>query len=165
MPETTTKVTKPKTETKVATPKAKAKPTATKAEAKPTAPKAVAKTKVVAPKAAAKTKVAAPKKAVTPAKSGVTLMGIAEDQIDASSETIVNALNALDQQLKDARDAGSDRMKEIVEEFGGQNKMTDLISKLAGYMGEAAGAGMVAGMSPMIVMAGTAKGIYKKITD
>ena len=166
MPETTT-VTKPKTETKAkaAATKATAKSSTTKAEAKPTAPKAAAKTKVAAPKAATKTKVAAPKAAAKPAKVDVTLMGIAEDQIDASSETIVKALNALDQQLKDARDAGSDRMKEIVEEFGGQNKMTDLISKLAGYMGEAAGAGMVAGMSPMIVMAGTAKGIYKKITD
>ena len=165
MPETTTTATKPKTETKAAATKAATKTTATKAEAKPAATKAATKTKVAAPKAATKTKVAAPKKAAKPAKVDATMVGIAEDQIDASAETIINALNALDQQLKDARDAGSDRMKEIVEEFGGQNRMTDLISKLAGYMGEAAGAGMVAGMSPMIVMAGTAKGIYKKITD
>ena len=53
----------------------------------------------------------------------------------------------------------------IVEQFGGENKLTELISKLAGYMGEAAGAGMVVGMSPMIIMAGAAKGVYKKITD
>jgi len=93
------------------------------------------------------------------------LIGIAEDQLDATAETIINALNTLDQQLKDARITGSDRAKEIVNEFGGENKLTDLISKLAGYMGEAAGAGMLAGMSPMIVMAGAAKGVYKKITD
>lgn len=43
--------------------------------------------------------------------------------------------------------------------------MAELIEKLAGYMGEAAGAGMAVGAVPMIVMAGAAKGIYKKITD
>lgn len=158
MSETTTKVTTPKTETKPV-----AKKAAPKAEAKPAAAKATPK--AATKPAAAKTKVAAPKKAATPAKSEATMVGIAEDQIDASAETIINALNALDQQLKDARNAGSDRVQEIVKEFGGENKLTDLISKLAGYMGEAAGAGMVAGMSPMIIMAGAAKGIYKKITD
>ena len=97
--------------------------------------------------------------------SDSSLISIAEDQLDATAETIVSALNALDKQLQDARAAGSDRAKLIVAEFGGENKLTELISKLAGYMGEAAGAGMVAGMSPMIIMAGAAKGVYKKITD
>jgi|FLOH01.1.fsa_nt_gi outer membrane biosynthesis protein TonB len=160
MSETTNTVTTPKTEVKPTAPKA----AAPKAAAKPAAPKAETKT-AVAPKAAEKTKVAAPKKKEVSSKNEATLIGIAEDQLDATAETIINALNTLDQQLKDARITGSDRAKEIVNEFGGENKLTDLISKLAGYMGEAAGAGMLAGMSPMIVMAGAAKGVYKKITD
>jgi len=97
-------------------------------------------------------------------KDEATLMGIAEDQLDGSAQTIIDALNTLDKQLKDARNTGSKRAKEIIEEFGGENKLTELISKLAGYMGEAAGAGAMVGMSPMLIMAGAAKGIYKKIT-
>jgi len=161
MSETTNTVTTPKTEVK---------PTATKAQVKSASPKTVvkpaaAKAEVVT-KSVGKTKVAAPKKKeISSSKSDATLTGIAEDQYDSTAETIINALTALDQQLKDARSTGSDRAKEIVKEFGGENKFTDLISKLAGYMGEATGAGMVAGMSPMIIMAGTAKGVYKKITD
>ena len=46
-----------------------------------------------------------------------------------------------------------------------ENKMMDLMEDLAGYMGEAAAAGMTLGSTPMLIMAGTAKGIYKKITD
>ena len=161
----------PKVETKAA-PKAAPKATpkvAAKTETK-AAPKAAAKTETKAapkatPKAAAKTKVAAPKKKAVATTSDASMISIAEDQLDASAETIVSALNALDKQLQDARNAGSDRAQEIIREFGGENRLTDLISKLAGYMGEAAGAGMVAGMSPMIIMAGTAKGIYKKITN
>jgi hypothetical protein len=153
------------TEEKVA-PKTEAKPTAVKAapktEAKPTAVKATPKAAAAQP-AATKTKVAAPKKVA--AATEATLTGIAEDQLDASAQTIINALTALDQQLQDARTAGSDRAQEIIREFGGENKLTDLISKLAGYMGEAAGAGMIAGMSPMLIMAGAAKGVYKKITN
>lgn len=143
---------------KKATPK---KTVAPKAEAKTATPK-VATPKTEAPKA--KTKVAPPKQEVTTTNDS-TLTDIMEDQYEASADTIINALNTLDKQLQDARDAGSDRAKEIVEQFGGENKLTELISKLAGYMGEAAGAGMVVGMSPMIIMAGAAKGVYKKITD
>ncbi len=148
----------PKVETKKVSPKAKpaaakveAKVAETKSEVKPAATKSEAKPVVV--------------KAEVATASDSSLISIAEDQLDATAETIVSALNALDKQLQDARAAGSDRAKLIVAEFGGENKLTELISKLAGYMGEAAGAGMVAGMSPMIIMAGAAKGVYKKITD
>ena len=137
---------------KVEAKKAAAKPAAKKAAAKPAAKKA-------APKSEAK------KETVVAASSDASLYTIAEGQMDATADAIISALNTLDTQLKDARETGSDKAKEIVAEFGGENKITDLISTLAGYMGEAAGAGIVAGMSPMVIMAGAAKGVYKKITD
>jgi tellurite resistance protein len=93
------------------------------------------------------------------------LVDIAESQMDATSDTIVRALTALDSQIDSAREIGSDKAKVIIKGFGGDTKMAELIEKLAGYMGEAAGAGMAVGAVPMIVMAGAAKGIYKKITD
>jgi len=163
MAQTTTEETTkaaPKVETKAApaAKKATAKPAAKKAAAKPAAKKAAPAAK----KAPAKP--AESKKEVATSKND-SLIDIAEDQMDATTETIISALTTLDKQLTDARETGSDKAKEIVAEFGGENKLTDLISTLAGYMGEAAGAGMVAGMSPMVVMAGAAKGVYKKITD
>jgi len=93
------------------------------------------------------------------------LVDIAEAQMDATEATVVNALTALDGQITSAREIGSDKAKVIVSGFGGENKMAELIEKLAGYMGEAAGAGMAVGSVPMVVMAGAAKGVYKKITD
>jgi len=136
---------------------------APKVEAKaPVAKKAPAK-KAAAKKAPAKKATA--KKEETKKSSDKTMVNIAEVQLDATAETIISALSTLDKQLQEAREVGSDRAKAIVNGFGGENKITDLISTLAGYMGEAAGAGMVAGMAPMVVMAGTAKGVYKKITD
>ncbi len=93
------------------------------------------------------------------------LVNIAEAQMDATEETIVNALNALSTQMDLAREIGSSKAKTIVSGFGGETKMAELIEKLAGYMGEAAGAGMTVGSVPMVVMAGVAKGVYKKITD
>jgi len=138
---------------KVEAKKAAAKPAAKKAAAKPAAKKA-------APKAAAKKEEAPAAKS-----SDASLYTIAEGQMDATSDAIISALTTLDTQLKDARETGSDKAKEIVAEFGGENKITELISTLAGYMGQAAGAGVVAGMSPMVIMAGAAKGVYKKITD
>ena len=139
-------------ETKQA-PKVEKKPAAKKA-----APKAAAKpaAKKATPKATEKTAVVA---------SEGNLYDIAEGQYDATAETIISALTTLDKQLTDAREIGSERAKEIVAEFGGENKITELISTLAGYMGQAAGAGMAVGMAPMMVMAGAAKGVYKKITD
>ena len=134
---------------------------APKVEAKKPAVKKPAAKKAAAKKAPAKK---APEKIETES-SETTMVTIAEDQLDATAETIISALSALDKQLQEAREVGSDRAKAIIDGFGGENKITELISKLAGYMGEAAGAGMVAGMAPMVVMAGAAKGVYKKITD
>jgi len=93
------------------------------------------------------------------------LVDIAEAQMDATEATVVNALTALDSHITSAREIGSDKAKVIVSGFGGETKMAELIEKLAGYMGEAAGAGMAVGSVPMVVMAGAAKGVYKKITD
>ena len=139
----------------------------TKETTKPAATKAAPKTekKPVAKKAAAKpaAKKEAPKQEVV-ASSG-SLYDIAENQMDATEAKIVSALNALETQIGTAREIGSDKAKSIVSGFGGETKMADLIEKLAGYMGEAAGAGMTIGMSPMVIMAGTAKGVYKKITE
>lgn len=93
------------------------------------------------------------------------LVDIAETQMDATSETIVSALTTLKGQLDSAREIGSDKAKVIVKGFGGETKMAELIETLAGYMGEAAGAGMTVGAAPMVIMAGAAKGVYKKITE
>jgi len=132
--------------------KEEAKPAA-KAGAKPAA-KPAAK-KATAPKA--ETSVAA-----TTAEG---LVDIAENQLDATSETILSALNTLEEQLNASREIGSEKAKAIVSGLGGETKMAELIEKLAGYMGEAAGAGMTVGSAPMVVMAGAAKGVYKKITE
>jgi len=154
-----------------AAPKAAAKPAAKKpAAAKPAAAKAAPKTaaKPAAKKPAAAK--AAPKAAAKPAAAkssaaSADMIDIAEQQFDATTDTIVNALNTLADQLDKSREQGSARGKEIVKGFGGENKMMDLMEDLAGYMGEAAAAGMTLGSTPMLIMAGTAKGIYKKITD
>jgi type IV secretory pathway VirB10-like protein len=139
---------------------------------KPAAAKAAPKTekkpaaKKAAPKAAAKpaAKKAAPKAEVA-ASSSDSLYNLAEGQMDATETKILSALNALEGQIGSAREIGSDKAKAIVSGFGGETKMAELIEKLAGYMGEATAAGMTIGMSPMVIMAGTAKGVYKKITD
>ena len=93
------------------------------------------------------------------------MIDIAENQLDATTDTVIKALEALSDQLDKAREQGSTRGKDIVKGFGGESKMAVLIEDLAGYMGEAAGAGMTMGATPMVIMAGTAKGIYKKITE
>jgi len=90
---------------------------------------------------------------------------IQKDQFDATSEQIVSALTTLSQQLDVARAKGSVRAKEIVEGFGGEGRMNDLITDLAGYMGEIAGAGAAVTSTPLVVMAGAAKGIYKKVAN
>ena len=147
----------------------------TKTETKPAATKAAPKveTKTAAAKAAPKAKPAAkpaakkatPKAETKPVAGSDKLGDIVEGQYDATTDTILSALNTLETQIEDAREIGSDKAKAIVSGFGGETKMAELIEKLAGYMGEAAGAGMAVGMSPMMIMAGAAKGVYKKITD
>jgi len=98
-------------------------------------------------------------------KKASEIDNIQKEQFDATSEHIVSALTSLSEQLDVARAKGSFRAKEIVDGFGGEGRMNDLITDLAGYMGEIAGAGTVVGSSPMVVMAGAAKGIYKKVID
>ena len=133
----------------VAKPATKAAP-AKKAPAKPAAKKAPAKK--------------APVKAA-PAATSEDMIDIAEAQMDATTDAVVSALNTLSDQLDKSRENGSDRAKAIVKGFGGENKLAGLIEDLAGYMGEAAAAGMTIGTTPIVIMAGTAKGIYKKITE
>ena len=110
-------------------------------------------------------KKAAPKVETKTVDSSDKFGAIVEGQYDATTDTILSALNVLETQIEDAREIGSDKAKEIVNGFGGETKMAELIEKLAGYMGEAVGAGMTMGMSPMVIMVGTTKGIYKKITE
>ncbi|RLA72501.1 MAG: hypothetical protein DRG24_02830 [Epsilonproteobacteria bacterium] len=164
MAETTTTETKketPKPAAKAAAKPAKKAPAKSAAPAKKTAPQAAAKP--AAKKAPAKAPAA--KVEVAAATSSEGMVDIAESQMDAATETIVSALNTLSDQLDQSRESGSDRAKAIVRGFGGENKMAKLIEDLAGYMGEAAAAGMTMGTTPIVVMAGAAKGIFKKITD
>jgi len=98
-------------------------------------------------------------------KKASEIDNIQKEQFDATSKHIISALTALSQQLDVARAKGSLRGKEIVDGFGGEGRMNDLITDLAGYMGEIAGAGVAVTSSPMVVMAGAAKGIYKKVID
>lgn len=153
MPETNEAKT---TTTAKAAPKAAPKKAAPKTAAKKAAPKKAA------PKSAAKE---APAAASASADADNAMIDIAEQQLDATTDTVVSALNTLADQLDKAREQGSSRGKDIIKGFGGESKMAELIEDLAGYMGEAAAAGMTMGTTPMIVMAGTAKGIYKKITE
>lgn len=90
---------------------------------------------------------------------------IATDQLDATSARIVSALSTLESQIAQARESGSSRGKQIVNGIGGDGKMSELIEELAGYLGEAASAGVTVGSTPMIVMAGTVKGIYRKVIE
>jgi len=90
---------------------------------------------------------------------------VQEQQFDATTATIIAALSSLQDQLDVARAKGSVKAKDIVEGFGGEGKINDLIVDLAGYMGEMTSAGVTMSATPMVVMAGAAKGIYKKITE
>jgi len=121
--------------------------------------------------ASAKTteKKSAPTKKTSPKavkeKADSSMIDIGQNQYDATTDKVVSALTTLNTQIDIARESGSDKAKAIVHGFGGENKLAQLIEDLAGYMGEAAGAGITLGATPMVIMAGTAKGIYKKITD
>jgi len=90
---------------------------------------------------------------------------IQEIQFDATTATIISALSSLEDQLDVARAKGSIRAKDIIDGFGGEGKLNDLIVDLAGYMGEMVGAGVTMSATPMVVMAGAAKGVYKKVTE
>ena len=90
---------------------------------------------------------------------------IQETQFDATTATIISALSSLQDQLDVARAKGSIRAKDIVDGFGGEGKINDLVVDLAGYMGEMTSAGVTMSATPMVVMAGAAKGVYKKITE
>jgi len=90
---------------------------------------------------------------------------ISEQQFDATTATVIEALNSLQDQIDVARAKGSIRAKDVIDGFGGEGRLNDLVLDLAGYMGEMTGAGVTLGSTPMVVMAGAAKGVYKKITE
>lgn len=142
------------------TPSAKTKDTEVKVPTAKDEPVTVAKS---AQKAVAVKSEAAQKD--TEESSDPMMTDLAQEQLENTTDTIVSALNTLNTQLEQARESGSMRAKEVVKGLGGEGKMMKVIEDLAGYMGEAAGAGVTMGATPMIVMAGTAKGIYKKITE
>jgi len=91
--------------------------------------------------------------------------GIQKEQFNATTDQIIEALNTLGDQIDIARAKGSIRAKDIVEGFGGDGKLNELVTDLAGYMGEMTGAGTTIATTPLVIMAGAAKGVYKKITD
>jgi hypothetical protein len=99
------------------------------------------------------------------AERAAQLSDISEEQYKATTQTIVDALETLNEQIAQARTNGSDRGKDIIKAFGGENKFATLIENMAGYMGEAVATGVTLSTTPMVVMAGTAKGIYKKVTE
>jgi len=90
---------------------------------------------------------------------------ISEQQFDATTATVIEALNSLQDQIDVARAKGSIRAKDVIDGFGGEGRLNDLVLDLAGYMGEMTSAGVTIGSTPMVVMAGAAKGVYKKITE
>jgi len=148
-----------KTETKAEVPKATPKTAAKKPAPKKSAPVKQVKDTIES----LKLKADETERAYLVQKA-LEIDNIQKDQFDATSEQIISALTTLSQQLDVARAKGSVRAKEIVEGFGGEGRMNDLITDLAGYMGEIAGAGAAVTTTPLVVMAGAAKGIYKKVT-
>jgi len=90
---------------------------------------------------------------------------IVEEQFDSTVETIVHALNTLSEQLQASRAKGSVRGKHVVEGFGGEGKFNELIMDLAGFAGEVTAAGVALSETPMVMMAGAAKGVYKKVKE
>jgi hypothetical protein len=101
------------------------------------------------------------KKALAEQKAQNT--NITEEQFNASTDAIVNALNALSEQLDVASTKGSVKGKQIVEGFGGEGKFNEFITDLAGIIGSTVATGGTVGAMPMIVMAGAAKGVYQKV--
>ncbi len=105
--------------------------------------------------------------AATAAKTATNdnvLVDIAEAQMDASVDIVKNAISKWEDQLSSAREMGSTKGKNIAGGFGFDNKLGDMMTDMAGYMGEGAGAGLLMGLTPMMMMAGTAKGFYNFVT-
>jgi len=90
---------------------------------------------------------------------------IIEEQFDSTVETIVHALNILSEQIQASRARGSVKAKHVVEGFGGEGKLNSLILELAGFTGEVTAAGVSISEAPLVMMAGAAKGVYKKIKE
>jgi len=90
---------------------------------------------------------------------------IMETQFNSSTDSIVSALNTLSDQLEIASTKGSLKARQIVEGFGGENRFNDFIVNLAGYIGSTVATGGTVGAMPMIVMAGAARGVYKKVIE
>jgi len=105
--------------------------------------------------------------AATAAKTATNdsvLVDIAESQMDAAVDVVKSAISKWEDQLDKAREIGSTKGQSIAEGFGFDNKLGDMMKDMAGYMGEGAGAGLLMGLTPMMVMMGTAKGTYNFIT-
>jgi multidrug efflux pump subunit AcrA (membrane-fusion protein) len=90
---------------------------------------------------------------------------ISKEQFDASTQAILNALNSLNEQLEVASTKGSLKAKQIVEGFGGESKFNEFVVNLAGVIGSTVATGGTVGAMPMIIMAGAARGVYKKVIE
>jgi len=90
---------------------------------------------------------------------------ISEEQFDSTVDTIVHALNTLSEQIQASRAKGSVKAKSVVDGFGGEGKMNSLVMDLAGLAGEVTAAGITLSETPLVLMAGAAKGVYKKVKE
>jgi len=90
---------------------------------------------------------------------------ITEEQFDSAVDTIVHALNTLSEQLQVSRAKGSIKAKNVVDGFGGEGKFNSLVMDLAGLAGEVTATGVTLSETPLVLMAGAAKGVYKKVKE
>jgi len=90
---------------------------------------------------------------------------ISEEQFDSTVDTIVHALNTLSEQIQASRAKGSIKAKSVVDGFGGEGKMNSLVMDLAGLAGEVTAAGITLSETPLVLVAGAAKGVYKKVKE
>jgi hypothetical protein len=87
-----------------------------------------------------------------------------ENEIDMTTDSVIEALEKVSDHIADGSALGDEKARAIIDGFGGETKLGELISSLAGLMGKSAGVGLSMGTAPINIMSGTAKGVYRKIT-
>jgi hypothetical protein len=93
-------------------------------------------------------------------------MNILQEQFDASTEVVLNALNTLSLQLEVASTKGKSKGKQIIGDFGGEDtKFNEFATDLASALGSTVATGGLIGLMPMVTMAGAARGVYRKIVE
>jgi len=87
---------------------------------------------------------------------------IYENEVQSGTDAVVDALHNLVDEITQARDGGVTKGKEIVDHFGGEGKLNELITDLAGFMGGVTATGIAMGKTPFHIMQNSAKGIYDR---